>query len=158
MIKEININASFLRLSQEKIAVVDKEDYDWLLDMKPWHAYKTGSGFYAKKNIRKGNKTISFLMHRIITNCPPGLRVHHKDGNSLNNMKENLKVVTPRQHNKYHLNKRTSKYPGVYWNKRAKKWRAYVWINNEEKHLGYFNVELDAANAYKKALKDYSLV
>jgi hypothetical protein len=40
--------------------------------------------------------------------------------------------------------KKTSKYIGVAWNKYHKKWRAYY----KGKHLGFFDLELDARNKY----------
>ena len=39
--------------------------------------------------------------------------------------------------------------------KLAKKWRAYIKVNNESIHLGYFECEVRAAQAYDIAAKKY---
>jgi hypothetical protein len=50
--------------------------------------------------------------------------------------------------------KNTSKYKGVNWYKPYKKWRA-CFYNGTTKHLGYFDTEEQAHEAYQKALKQY---
>ena len=42
----------------------------------------------------------------------------------------------------------SSKYLGVSWYKIYEKWRAAIQINGRQKHLGYFDYEIDAAHAY----------
>ena len=51
----------------------------------------------------------------------------------------------------------SSKYKGVSFHKASNKWRARIIIKGSEKFLGYFNNEIDASNAYQKALKEYNL-
>lgn len=46
----------------------------------------------------------------------------------------------------------TSKYKGVSWYKRYKKWTASIQIAGKSINLGYFTKEKDAAKAYKKQL------
>ena len=43
---------------------------------------------------------------------------------------------------------RPSKYVGVSWNKRDKKWKAEITINGKIKHLGYYHDEKEAARIY----------
>lgn len=42
----------------------------------------------------------------------------------------------------------TSKYKGVCFDKRKRKWIAQIKINGSKKHIGTFNTELEAHNAY----------
>ena len=43
---------------------------------------------------------------------------------------------------------RPSKYVGVHWRKREKKWRAQITINGKNKGLGYYQDEKEAARIY----------
>ena len=49
----------------------------------------------------------------------------------------------------------TSKYKGVSLIKQTKKWASFIWVNGKNRRLGTFNTELEAHNAYQKALKKY---
>lgn len=44
----------------------------------------------------------------------------------------------------------TSKYRGVMFHKRSKKWQACLNVNKKRHHLGYFELEVDAAKAYNE--------
>ena len=48
----------------------------------------------------------------------------------------------------------TSNYKGVSYYKNTKKWLCQSTINGEQIHLGYYNNEEDASNAYQKALDE----
>lgn len=45
----------------------------------------------------------------------------------------------------------SSIYKGVIWDEQRGKWRSRIEINGKRKHLGYFESEVDAADAYDKA-------
>jgi hypothetical protein len=47
-----------------------------------------------------------------------------------------------------------SKYRGVTWLARLKKWRAKIRINKKDVHLGLFINEEEASHAYQKALQE----
>jgi hypothetical protein len=47
----------------------------------------------------------------------------------------------------------TSKYKGVSWSKQSKKWKAGIYINKKQKHLGFFDKEEDAGKAYDYAAR-----
>lgn len=81
------------------------------------------------------------------------LVVDHKDNNKLNNNKSNLQLITPR-HNSSKDRKGTSKYTGVCWHKKSKKWCASIQIKGKAVWLGVFFDELSASKTYQKALID----
>ncbi len=56
---------------------------------------------------------------------------------------------TQYQRNKKKNPNASSQYMGVCWNKKYNKWVAKIRINRTRKHLGCFNTELDAFNAWK---------
>ena len=89
-------------------------------------------------------------MHSVIMNAPKGIQVDHIDGNGLNNQKSNLRLVTNRQNcmNRHQIT--TSKYPGVTWNKRSRKWVAQAQIDGKHIHIGTFSTEKEAYEAYCK--------
>ena len=78
----------------------------------------------------------------------------HIDGNKVNNHHTNLRQVTHRENAQFYNKSRktTSKYLGIYWNKKVKKWRSNIKVDARLIHLGYFDCELEAASAYDKAL------
>ena len=80
--------------------------------------------------------------------------VDHIDFDKANNHASNLRIVTVRENtNRKHI-KSTSKYTGVHWNKRDKKWRASIHIDGTTKNLGGFKIEEEAAQAYETALAE----
>jgi hypothetical protein len=87
----------------------------------------------------------------------------HIDCNPLNNDINNLREATKSQNGmsrkkiKYINGKpTTSKYKGVHWDKRAKKWMTRIRINKKAKFLGYYDSEIESALAYNQAaIKHY---
>ena len=78
------------------------------------------------------------------------LDVDHIDGNRSNNSLSNLRMSTRAENTQAHQTKRkgcSSRYRGVCWCKRSKKWIANCMINYKKKHIGYFDDERDAAIA-----------
>ena len=80
--------------------------------------------------------------------------VDHIDGNKTNNNLSNLQLISMSQNTKKKINKsiKYSMHKGVSWNKNSKKWRAYIFIDKKEKHLGYFINEQQAINAVKNII------
>jgi hypothetical protein len=52
---------------------------------------------------------------------------------------------------------KTSKFKGVSFNNKSKRWNAQLWINNKPKHIGSFIEEEDAAIAYNQYIIDNNL-
>jgi len=87
-----------------------------------------------KNGIRKTKEVHQIVAESFLNHIPNGkiLVVNHKDFNRLNNCVENLEIITTRENtNREHL-KYSSKYVGVNWNKRAKKWRSSIRIDNKK--------------------------
>ena len=47
-----------------------------------------------------------------------------------------------------------SRYKGVYFDKKSRKWRAQIWMNGKQNNLGVFDDEEEAAEAYREAKSD----
>jgi len=145
--KAQNHTPRLIPLTRGQFAVVDAKDYS-VLSQYIWFAEGTDKNYYA---VRKENGK-SIKMHRQITNAPDHLVVDHIDHNGLNNRNSNIRHATFTQNcqNQRRLSHKTSKYKGVHWNKRQKKWAAQIHCNNKKYHLGYFTDEIEAAKAYDK--------
>jgi AP2 domain/HNH endonuclease len=135
-----------IALTKGYYATVDAADFERLNKHK-WTALVTGSKVYAIRS-EKG-KTI--LMHREILNAPPHKVVDHIDGTGLNNSQANLRLCT-KQQNLYNSKPRASrsKYKGVRYEKRTKKWIAEVTHKGKKHYLGSFDNEIAAAQAYDR--------
>jgi hypothetical protein len=143
-------------LTQGKVALVDDDDYDKIVPYN-WCAHKERRRFYAIRyspeptgNCRYGH----VRMHRSILYVPDGYEIDHINGNGLDNRKCNLRIVTRRENlQNLHIPK-SSKYPGVCFDKPAGKWLARLRIGKQRKHIGHFKTEEEAALAYQNAVKE----
>ena len=79
--------------------------------------------------------------------------IDHEDIDITNNNIENLRVLT-NQENQWNR----KNFKGYSWHKLRQKWRAYIKVNNKNKHLGLFILEEDAHNAYLEAKKIYHII
>lgn len=91
-------------------------------------------------------------MHRLL--LPESTQVDHINRDKLDNRRSNLRPATAAQNAANRRSRRgsSSKYKGVYWDKKHGCWHASIKIAGRSKHLGSFRVEEDAAKAYQNAL------
>lgn len=146
-----------INLTQEKSALVDDGDFEYLNQWK-WYASKSKRTFYAKRNLYINGKYTTIKMHRELLRLKKEdkIQVDHKDGNGLNNQKNNLRICTQNenQHNSRKRYDNTSEYKGVSWHKRDKKWFAQICFQNKNLFLGYFNDKTEAALSYDKKARE----
>jgi hypothetical protein len=144
-----------IKLTQGKVALVDDTDYEWLNQWR-WYARKNNNAWYASRHSARdeNNKQSTILMHRVILGVTdPKVQIDHDDTNGLNNQRYNLREAShsQNQHNQRIKAGGTSKYKGVSWNERQKKWKVSIRKNKVQIHVGCFCDEIDAAIAYNKA-------
>lgn len=141
-----------IKLTRGRHAKVDADDF-YKLSGHKWLVSKSRKRFYAARNIRKedGKRTI-IRMHKVILKAPKGFEIDHINRNTLDNRKKNLRIVTHSQNMKnYGSIGGTSKYKGVSFRRKRKKWTAQLFTNGKQTFIGDFNSEIDAAVAYDKA-------
>lgn len=131
-----------IQLTQGQIALVDDEDYEYLSQWK-WHAYynKETKSFYAKHTqtyyVDGVRKQKSIYMNRLVMNTPKGMKCDHKNHDTLNNQKDNLRNVTDSQNSMNRksatsLNKSTGVL-GVEMHSTG--YRAHITINKRRKYF-----------------------
>jgi len=79
--------------------------------------------------------------------------IDHINGNTRNNNIENLRVVT---HQQNQWNRTRAK--GYNWDKCSKKWKAQIQVNCIAKHIGLYENEEDARQAYLDAKEIYHII
>lgn len=85
---------------------------------------------------------------------PEGMQIDHIDGNKTNNVIENMRLVTNRQNGQNMKRHRNGNLVGAKYNKNSGKWNAQIRLNKGEQiHIGTFDTEEDAHNAYIEALQ-----
>lgn len=137
-------------LNRGLVALVDAADAPWL-SLYRWRAIHIGHTWYAVRD--DGERLV--YMHREILRPPVGMLADHADGNGLNNTRGNLRLATEAQ-NRMNARSRpgtSSRYRGVDWCKSARAWRARVWVDGQERLVGYFESEEEAATARARAAR-----
>lgn len=123
-------------------AVVDAEDVEWLSRWR-W-------GLHVRGYVVRPLGRQSVLMHRELLGLEhgDGLEGDHRNGDRLDNRRENLRVASHAE-NGQNIRRapRSSSHRGVCWDKALDYWRAYAQLNGKQHHLGLFASERDAADA-----------
>jgi hypothetical protein len=136
-------------LTKGQFALVDDEDYEWLASYN-WFAMwsSVGKSFCAVRNGSRigGRKSKTILMSRFIMNAQPEQWVDHKNHDTLDNRRKNLRVCTPRQNmlNRRKRSDNTSGFIGVRWHSITQKWQAYIKYEGTWIHLGLYKNKLVA--------------
>lgn len=139
-----------IHLTQGKSAKVDDADFEWLSKYK-WCVNRQHKHWYAVGFV-DGEKV---RMHRFIMNeSNPKIEIDHKDRDTLNNQRGNLRRATKGQNQYNRKGSGVSKFLGVSFFKRTGKWVAQIQTDKKLKHIGYFIEEKDAALAYDEKAKE----
>jgi hypothetical protein len=143
--------------------LIDKDDYDkvkkyrWNIN-KCWNKNTNLTPHFYAGCIDRENNNSSLLIHRYIMSAPRNMVVDHINGNTLDNRKSNLRVVTQSQNRQNYKGvnpNNTSGHIGVTWDKTNNKWFAHIRVNWKQKNLGlYDNIE-DAIDARRKGEEKY---
>lgn len=109
-----------------------------------WFGHIPGGG--TKIYGRGRNEGILVQFHRWILGNPEGMVIDHIDGNTLNNRRSNLRVVTQVENIR-----NTSSYRGTLPLKGVRtvgdRYNAWIQVDKKKKHLGNFNTFVEAGRA-----------
>lgn len=148
--------------NSDKVAMIDIADKELTDKVRTWCLQRDG---YAQGYILGGGRKV--LLHRLIM-CEElekpenaGLEVDHINGDPLDNRRVNLRVVTRSTNMRNcRMTGGSSRFPGVSWYKRERRWIAEIRIpsisgsgTGRKQHLGYFTDEKEAARVYRARAK-----
>ena len=139
-------------LSGGVAALVDEDDYAALACFK-WSKWENGSGhIYAAR--RQHGRVV--YLHRLIMGAAPGQVVDHRNGDTLDCRKSNLRLCRTRQNNQNRAKaaNRSNPYKGVDLRQNGK-WRAKISVGKRTVHLGYHDTPELAARAYDAAAVEH---
>lgn len=138
---------------------IDIDDIDKIRVFK-WYMSESNYGkrYIACSNVN-GKKT---YIHHFITgftyNKSVDLEVDHVNGDSLDNRKSNLRVVSHAQNNRNQRknpSNNKSGIIGIFWDKQRHKWRSEIVVNRKSIYIGRFDNLDDAIFARKEAELKY---
>jgi hypothetical protein len=139
-------------------------DIDSNLTLLRWFAVKKdGDRIYAARHLPKlisFRKEIIYL-HDVIAQRigldTKSFQVDHRNNNSLDNQRHNLREATYSQNrcNRGKTCENQSGYKGVCWHEHTHKWKASIQIKGKSIYLGIYPEKADAARAYNDAAKKY---
>jgi hypothetical protein len=133
--------------------LIDDEDFDFLTNHN-WYSADNGRGKLYAYTMIEGKR---MYIHNLLLPPPTKLlTVDHKNHNTLDNQRINLRLATDAQQSA-NRNKRSdniSGYKGVYWKSTRNCWIAQIGCKGIRRHLGEFATKEKAALAYNKAALD----
>jgi hypothetical protein len=144
-------------LTQNKVSIVDDNMFE-LVGHLGWLAARNGKNWYASRFIQMNGRRKRVFLHQVIAGYPlHNNEIDHIDGDGLNNLRSNIRIVSHRINMANRRERRdgltSSRHVGVCWHSGAKKWCSQIRISRNRKVLlGFFDQEQDAAEVYQKAL------
>ncbi len=148
-----------IQLTDGLNTLVDDHPIEYrILNSLTWGIIKVKGQYpYPIHQVRRARKISSIKMHQFIMNPDNGVMVDHKNRDTLDNRRENLRVVS-RSYNCANASKMrrsgsTSKFKGVSVKSNGK-YEARITKDGKTKSLGTFANESDAAKAYDDAARE----
>ena len=113
---------------------------------------------YKRKYIRICHGGKFYYAHRIAwilfhkRKIPKKFVIDHINGNGIDNRIENLRLSDLKGNARNQRPQKSNKsgYRGVSFSKKMNKFRAYIYVNNKQLHIGFFEKSIDAAIAYDR--------
>lgn len=130
------------------IFLFSTEDYETVLQ----YCWSTSN-----KRVRTNINGKNVFLHRLVLNATNDYEVDHINGNTFDNRRSNLRLVT-RQENMMNTKRRennTSGKKGVYFRQDTNKWSAEIVYNKQHFSLGCFNTFEEAVKAREEAEAKY---
>lgn len=134
--------------------IVDERDLPTVARYQ-WSRHAANSGlFYA---IADTGDVVGISLHRLLMGADDPRNVDHRDGDGLNNRRNNMRWATQAQNmqNRRAAVGGASRFKGVIRSPCGWKWVAKIKVRGTQVHLGTFKTEVEAARAYDAAAKKF---
>ena len=119
-----------------------------------------GSDGYKMVVLSKDKKIRGFKVHQLVAmaflsheRCGHKVVVDHINNIKTDNRLNNLQLITNRENSSKDRTGYSSKYVGVHLDKRNNRFIATIYNGEKQVHIGTFDTELEASEAYQKQLK-----
>lgn len=139
-----------------RVVLIDEEDYAKISKYE-WQVANYGRGYLYAVSTFPDRSFVQ--MHRFILNLnrDDKIEVDHKDHNTLNNQKSNLRLATKSQQ---HMNQKIRSdnqvgYKGVSWRSPPNKYIVRITVDGKRIEVGRFDDKIEAAKAYDEAAIRY---
>lgn len=118
---------------------------------RSWHLHQG----YPATTLGSGKKSYKLYLHRFVMRASTGTLVDHKNGDPLDNRRENLRLASKGENtiNTGPLSTNGTGFKGV--SKRGNRFRAFVHKDGKTIFLGSFVKAKDAACAYNRGAKKH---
>ena len=149
-------NVRQINLSQNKIVILDDEDFERQSSFHWWYrGERNAHQGYAIRHAKEGMKSKTVYLHREIMNPPPGHEVIFKNFDRLDCRRQNLAVVTKEEARRHHRVRRDSRsgIKGVRLNPDGGSWSAQIYPNGFCYNVGTYYSEDEAIQGYEEALR-----
>jgi len=137
-----------------KYSKVDVVDLSKILKCRRrWSYHDSAPDYTWGKYVINSDRKVR--LHRLIMDAPTDMVVDHINGDTLDNRKQNLKIITLAENNK-NMRQRVdniSGVSGVYYEKSSGLYVAEIQVNNKKIYLGRYNTLLHAKIAREGAQK-----
>jgi len=143
-------------LNQGYKTKVDKIDFDYFENTRLSVRINRGipRAVYSHWDKTK-KKHVVELVSRLITRAPKGMVVDHKNRDTLDNRRSNLRICTrvQNQQNRGVFKSNTSGYKGVWFRKERDKWYCVVKTGGKRTYRGGFSTKEEAAIEYNNVVR-----
>jgi HNH endonuclease/AP2 domain len=148
-----------IELTKGQVTIVSEQHYEWLNQFK-WYAKRQteGHSFYACRTFVTYRIHENVVMHRFILGLKrgDGRMVDHRNGDTLDNRIENLRLATHGENCRNQKLRIDSKVglKGVIHTP-SNRWHAHIQVDYRRIYLGSFETREEAHEAYCDAARKY---
>lgn len=142
----VGSGSAIIRLTNNKPVYVSATDLG-VISGYSWRPLPSGKTVYARADIN-GRQV---LMHRLILSVDDDVLVDHRDGNGLNNTRDNLRACSQQQNRWNVRTKAISGFCGV--TRSGGRWMAKWVSNGVHQYAGCWPTAIEAALAYNDAVR-----